>query len=96
MLDFVIDKIFVLFGRRVFNRLLVVQWYLDDFTIYIGLPIVCTMVHSSVCWACVAHYFSLLYCVVCLPFICLRPVLSVPCVANVSGLYIHDCTLAFL
>jgi hypothetical protein len=27
MLDFVIDKIFVLFGRRVFNRLLVVQWY---------------------------------------------------------------------
>ena len=27
MLDFVIDKIFVLFGRRVFNRLVVVQWY---------------------------------------------------------------------
>lgn len=56
----------------------------DNFTVYIGLPIVCTMVHPNCWWACVTHYFSFLYYVVCLPFICLRPVCYVPYVANVS------------
>lgn len=90
MLVFVIDKILVLFGgRRVFNRLLVIQWY-SMTSLYI-------LNHGP------SQFFGgpvlliiLAFCIVlCVPFICLRTVFYVPYVANVSGLSIHDCPLGF-
>ena len=41
----------------------------------------------------VAHYFSLLYCIVC--FVFLHPVSYVPTVTCVSGLSVLDCSFDF-